>query len=353
MGNPSTAYNRSHKSTRNRTQPDSSTRHKDDHSHFSALSFAGTSVPLRRYFSRRPSSKIYTKDLPYEKSEHGVYTPAGIFFATIKLTVPLAYLYIVLTLLSELCAKFPLTIRAPIEYYLPRLATLTDRIHTSSTPFLDSWAILEAVFYIFLIIKLQWLQYKCPLEASLNCAPLLELNERQVIWEKIMDCEKDDPTSFITGWFFDEKLENISRYDVRDFVTWSMFDGRNQEHLSGEEVKQLNLFMNELERRIGLQLFGAIDDDNDNRLNGLEEKVKTLNLDSPNLMNKRIEIEVRNQSNTNHHPSDNSTGSLSSSFSNESSKRSEPILSRKLPQPKECKVTLFSVSDDIIFSMIL
>ena len=42
----------------------------------------------------------------------------------------------------------------------------------------------------------------------------------------------DDPVIFIRGWFFDHDLDSITRYDVMDFVSWSMFEGRNLEHLT-------------------------------------------------------------------------------------------------------------------------
>lgn len=259
----------------------------DDQSQFSGFSFSDPSFPLRRYFSRRHSSTIHTKDLPYETSVDGFYTPVGIFFMTIKLSVPIAYIYICFTLMGEICDRFPTSIKENLIHYLPRFSRVIDRIHNSSTPFLDSWAILEALFYIFLIIKLQYLNYKCPLEASLSSAPLLELHERQTLWDRVMKCEKDDYISFITGWFFDEKLDNISRYDVRDFIAWSMFDARNQEHLSAIEVRQLNLFMNELETGIGIQLYGAMEDE------PLDEMIKKkLVLDPSGLKSEGIEIEV-------------------------------------------------------------
>ena len=311
------------------------TDNNDDRSQFSGFSFSDPSVPIRRYFSRRHSSQIHTKDLPFEKSEHGVYTPAGILFVAIKLTVPLAYTYIVLILIAELCAKFPITINAPIDYYFPRFAFLMDRIHNSSTPFLDSWAILEATFYIFLIIKLQWLQYKCPLEASLSSAPLLELQERQLLWNRIMKCEKDDPISFITGWFFDESLENISRYDVRDFIAWSMFDGRNQEHLTSDEVRQLSSFMNEIEKRIALHLYGPND-------TSIQKE------NNSSLTDSRIEIELTPQIDRFHKDIQNEHAKINSTHASDESLSSQESLDLSskeiysfqivdLPEPKKGK----------------
>eukprot|EP00550_Attheya_septentrionalis_P006772 CAMPEP_0198295274 /NCGR_PEP_ID=MMETSP1449-20131203/26888_1 /TAXON_ID=420275 /ORGANISM="Attheya septentrionalis, Strain CCMP2084" /LENGTH=643 /DNA_ID=CAMNT_0043995529 /DNA_START=746 /DNA_END=2677 /DNA_ORIENTATION=+ len=69
-----------------------------------------------------------------------------------------------------------------------------------------------------------------------------------------MEIETDDPVSFVTGWFFDQDLQHITRYDVLDFVAWSMFEGRNQEHLTGDELGQLHDFVDELEWKISEHL---------------------------------------------------------------------------------------------------
>jgi len=51
------------------------------------------------------------------------------------------------------------------------------------------------------------------------------------------------PINFIRGWFFDESLDGITKYDMLDFLAWSMFEGRNQEHLTDEEVGELKVFV--------------------------------------------------------------------------------------------------------------
>ena len=33
-----------------------------------------------------------------------------------------------------------------------------------------------------------------------------------------------------------------------DFLTWSMFEGRSQEHLTGEETAQLDMFVVDVEK---------------------------------------------------------------------------------------------------------
>jgi len=140
-------------------------------------------------------------------------------------------------------------------YYLPHVAWIVECMHKSSRV-VEIWAIIEAVFYICLQLQVQYLQYQDPLEASLSAAPMFDQHERQTLWNYVMEVVQEDPISFLTGWFFDEKIENISKYDYRDFVTWSMFEGRNQEHLTQEEISQLNSFVDEMEWRISIYLYG-------------------------------------------------------------------------------------------------
>ena len=127
-----------------------------------------------------------------------------------------------------------------------------------SSIFVEIWVVTEALFYIVQISHIRYLQYKDPLEASLSAAPVSTLYERDKLMNQIMDhIVDDDPVSFIRGWFFDVPLEDITRYDVLDFFAWCMFEGRNQEHLTEEEVGQLNWFVREVECRIGVFLYGA------------------------------------------------------------------------------------------------
>lgn len=211
--------------------------------------------PLPHYFSRRKSSRIRTNDLPFEKGARGMFTPSGIFFASVKLLVPLAYLYILLVLLRELSENFPNSFAKGVERYLPYLALVLRAMRKSSL-FMETWAVIEAIFFICLKLKIRWLQSKDTLEASLSAAPMLELEERAELWAKMMKSEMKDPVAFLRGWFFDEKLENITKFDLVDFIAWSMFEGRHQEHLTHTEVDQLNEMVDEIEWRISIHMFG-------------------------------------------------------------------------------------------------
>ena len=175
--------------------------------------------------------------------------------------------------------NFPDTLYRPLQDYVPWLAMVVSTMQQSST-FVEVWCVIEAIFYVFLKLKIQWLQHQDPLEASLRSAPMLELDERQELWDLMMETEKDNPAGFISGWFFDEPIENISLYDVRDFAAWSMFEGRNQEHLTGDELAQLDGFVHGVEDRISIHLYGVAGNDveppaeEDNGLTGSKQDLE-------------------------------------------------------------------------------
>ncbi len=101
------------------------------------------------------------------------------------------------------------------------------------------------------------------LELSLQSAPMLEIGERAELWELMIDSEDGECSKFISGWFFWEKLENLTRYDILDFLTWSLFEGCNIEHLTQEETNQLRGFVTDLEYMISIKLHGVEDDTNE------------------------------------------------------------------------------------------
>jgi len=222
-------------------------------------------TPLRNYFTRKSSKQVRTNDLPFEDGAVGAVSLWGFIYCCISLTVPLAYIYILLILLRELCMYFPQSIYAGIKSYLPWLATVVATMAQSSL-LVEIWCVVEAIFFVGLKLQIRYLQRKDPLEASLSSAPMMELVDRQILWGRMMASESKDPVEFISGWFFDEPLEKISKYDVRDFVAWSMFEGRNQEHLTGEELQQVDEFVEDFEYRLSVHLHGLLKED------GMDEK---------------------------------------------------------------------------------
>ena len=104
-------------------------------------------------------------------------------------------------LLRDLCLYFPESIYQPLRLYAPVIASLADYMKNASRA-VDVWCVVEAVFFIACKLKIQYLQSKDPLEASLSAAPMLDAEDRRILWDRMMDVEDDDPITFISGWFF-------------------------------------------------------------------------------------------------------------------------------------------------------
>jgi hypothetical protein len=184
------------------------------------------------------------------------------------MVAPIAYIYILLMLLRDLCWYFPETVYQTLQTYIPWLARLADLMNNASRV-MDAWCVIEALFFIACKLKIQYLQQKDPLEASLSAAPMMDPEDRRILWDRIMDTEKEDPAQFISGWFFDQPIQEISRYDVYDFICWSMFDGRNLEHLTTEELHDLECFLEDLEYRISLKLYGESNEESETAQEGV------------------------------------------------------------------------------------
>jgi pimeloyl-ACP methyl ester carboxylesterase len=193
-----------------------------------------------------------------------MYTPAGLFFFVTKLTVPLAYIYIGAYVIRDIALRmdyleYLTTTSSSSEngngMYIPVLSGVLLRIEKFPLA-VHIWCIIEAVFYVCLRLHIQWLQYKCPLEAALASAPMAEIEERHELFLRILECEKSDPTTFIEGWFFDAPLDTISRYDMLDFLSWCLYEGRRQEHLTEKEADQLRGFLHLLEYHISVHRYG-------------------------------------------------------------------------------------------------
>jgi hypothetical protein len=250
----------------NFTPDDNTTKAKESRSRTGSGSMTSVVAQLRlaRYFSRRKNQGGLRSLLINPRPDQtfvGIYSPVAALWGVIFLVIPAAYLYISLVLLRELCRIFPETVFGTIQHFAPWLASTVMALNHVSR-WVEVWCCLEGIFYILLKCFIRHLQTRDPLEASLSAAPMMDLMSRDVLWDRMMDCEQADPVSFITGWFFDQALDDITKYDVRDFIAWSMYEGRHQEHLTEPELRQLERFLEELEHRISLHLYGeSIGDD--------------------------------------------------------------------------------------------
>jgi pimeloyl-ACP methyl ester carboxylesterase len=181
-----------------------------------------------------------------------------------RLLNPLAYVYIGLIILREMSGSSP-TFHTFVRNYIPYLSFVIDKMKASSI-FVEIWVFIEAIFYIIQKLHIRYLQFKDPLEASLSAAPITTIEEREELMKRMLkQIHADDPVNFIRGWFFDEKLENITRYDVHDFLAWCLFEGRNQEHLTETEARQLQTFFNDFEWILSMHLYGVDVDADENK----------------------------------------------------------------------------------------
>lgn len=209
------------------------------------------------YISRRKVSKVgEIPRLAVDVDEWVGYLSPWAFLTTfVFLCVPLSYVYILFILLRELCLTFPVSVYGRIQQYVPLLANFISAMQKSSRT-VEVWCVVEAVFFLGFKFYIWWLQGRDTLEASLSAAPLMEISERQRLWDRMWNSDSLDLIEFVSGWFFDEPITKISRYDVFDYLAWSMFEGRHQEHLTSAEQCQLEAFVEEMEHRISLLLDG-------------------------------------------------------------------------------------------------
>ncbi|KAG7366814.1 hypothetical protein IV203_029484 [Nitzschia inconspicua] len=233
----------------------------------------------QKYFTRKHSSKISTNDLPMELNAIGFRSPWAFLWYFLFFVAPLVYIYIGLMLLRDLCEYFPETIQQPLQQYVPFLANLAKLMKSYyGFRLVDVWCVIEALFYIACKLKIRYLQGKDPLEASLSAAPMLDAEERKFLWDHMMDVDAD--LGWVSEWFLDcPPIESISRYDIFDFICWAMFDGRNQEHLTTQELQDLESFVEDLEYRIALQLYGAETASSSNLMNEDDINCKRNNMD--------------------------------------------------------------------------
>mmetsp|Transcript_13051 Transcript_13051/g.15910 ORF Transcript_13051/g.15910 Transcript_13051/m.15910 type:complete len:114 (+) Transcript_13051:81-422(+) len=108
----------------------------------------------------------------------------------------------------------PLTQTVVIPRSIILHSFVLKRIMDDNPMSLHVLAILEAIFHIFFKIQMHWLQNMDPLELSLQSAQIMEIEERSLHWECILESERHNPVGFFTDWFFGCELESIDRRQV-------------------------------------------------------------------------------------------------------------------------------------------
>mmetsp|Transcript_21694 Transcript_21694/g.45270 ORF Transcript_21694/g.45270 Transcript_21694/m.45270 type:complete len:758 (-) Transcript_21694:32-2305(-) len=204
---------------------------------------------LFQRFSRSAPSKVQTSDIPYMPLSSSL-TPLGILFFVVNAVVPVCYSYVAMYSLRVLLDRAGLLSLLPEGGYA---RASFEAFEVMPWP-VNAWAVVEVAFYVFQKAKISYFQKLDTLAMSLNAAPMMTEEERDALFNKIVDAESDDPVSFIRGWFFDAELADIQRYDVMDFLCWSLFDGRNQEHLTEAEAGSLAAYLERMEEGVGKHL---------------------------------------------------------------------------------------------------
>ncbi|CAB9514892.1 expressed unknown protein [Seminavis robusta] len=216
-----------------------------------------TLFPAVYYYSKSSSSQhpvLKTNDLPHEPNHVGMKSPYYFLWASVFAVVPVAYCYIALILLREVGLYWHDTVGALLQEYTPWVWQLLQL--SKASRWMELWCCFEALFFFGLKCHVYYLSSRDPLEQSLSSAPFMKHHERALLWHRMMDAESN-PAEMISGWFFDQPIEALTTYDVREFITWSMFEGRNQEHLTRQELQQLQEFVEMLEYKISEHWYGT------------------------------------------------------------------------------------------------
>jgi len=177
------------------------------------------------------------------------FTKLGIIVTLVNLTVPISYIYAFTVLLNTLgpplVSFFSLNPPYNIAVGMVKLSTFMNSVPN----IYHIWSFLELVFWLVLKTKKNILSAYDPLQMSLSSAPLMPSSSRSLLFSRILD-STEDVEGFIKGWFFDVDTSNVGRYDVMDWCSWSLFEGRNQEHLTKDEIVTLKGMVDEIEKRI-------------------------------------------------------------------------------------------------------
>jgi hypothetical protein len=123
---------------------------------------------------------------------------------------------------------------------------------------------------------------------------MLDSEETKILWDHMMEVDQDP--SWISEWFLDRPpIESISRYDVFDFICWAMFDGRNEEHLTSQELQDLEALVEDREYLIALHLYGEESVVAVSSSNLSSSNLSSSNLSSSNLSSSSLHSEIEDE----------------------------------------------------------
>lgn len=133
--------------------------------------------------------------------------------------------------IGPVCATYSLTLarRAYVATQWPSLTALA------------TWCLAETAFYCF------FLWYRTHLQREAIHPHLRTKQQRKELFDKVRS-EIHDPEKFLSGWFRGAKIEDIGREDLREFLAWAFWEGRNVAH-DEAELEELVVKVEKMTRR--------------------------------------------------------------------------------------------------------
>jgi hypothetical protein len=109
----------------------------------------------------------------------------------------------------------------------------------------QSWAALEAVFYVFVFPP-----YRSYLQAKADHPPSVERPERRQLFLKSAETIPD-VKEYLRRWFGNAPLEDIRRENVKEFFLWAFF---NRDGPPGPDDEELEEYLAILEERLDYRI---------------------------------------------------------------------------------------------------
>lgn len=137
---------------------------------------------------------------------------------------------------------------APLTISYCCLRILRPSSITWSSPWLyliDAYAALETVFYLML-----YLPRKYYLNRPANpYTPLSSPQQREEAFSKVWESTYD-ARAYISNWFYGAPVESLGREDMKDFISWSLW---NETTRYPEHEEELEKYLMQTEEVLGMK----------------------------------------------------------------------------------------------------
>ena len=133
-----------------------------------------------------------------------------------------------------------------IGYCICRLSGLTWTKSRLLTGLADTYAASESVFFLFVYLPRKWWLNR-PAVAQ-NSLPTAE--KRKQLFLKTLRATTD-PRGYLSGWFKGVSVEELRREDVKDFISWRLWN-RLRRPDEGGDGNGLNDDENELDEYVAM-----------------------------------------------------------------------------------------------------